>query len=160
MTSTIPVVARRTYCNSVATATAASPFVAAFDQARLSQVLTNLLSNALKFVSANGEIVVRIERLDDELRVAVRDTGIGIPTEMLVEIFDRFRQVNSGDARGAGLGLYISKRIVQAHGGRIWAESRIGDGSTFFFTLPVHQPSASSDPASFTFRERRRGPRS
>jgi signal transduction histidine kinase len=134
-------------------------WLAAFDPARLSQVLTNLLSNALKFVPADGEIVVRVERLHDELRISVRDTGIGIPSEMLVEIFDRFRQVKSGDGRGAGLGLYISKRIVQAHGGRIWAESRIGEGSTFFFTLPIHQPSAGSDPASSAFRERRRDPR-
>jgi signal transduction histidine kinase len=127
----------------------------AFDSARLSQVITNLLSNALKFVPTHGEVVVRVECLDDELCFAVRDTGIGVPEELLVEIFDRFRQVKRGDGRGVGLGLYISRRIVQAHGGRIWAESRIGKGSTFVFTLPVHHPSPDSDPAAPTFLERR-----
>ena len=133
---------------------------AAFDPARLSQVLTNLLSNALKFVSASGQVVVTFQRLDDDIRFEVRDTGIGIPAEMLVEIFDRFRQVKIADRRGVGLGLYISQRIVQAHGGRIWAESRLGEGSTFFFTLPVHHPSGNADPAAPTFTERRRSPRS
>jgi signal transduction histidine kinase len=128
----------------------------AFDSARLSQVLTNLLSNALKFVSSGGQVVVRVDRMNDELRFAVRDTGIGIPAEMLLPIFERFRQVKEGDGRGVGLGLYISKRIVHAHGGRIWAESRIGEESTFFFTLAVHQPSPNSDPGAPNFIERRR----
>jgi signal transduction histidine kinase len=104
-------------------------------------------------------VVVRVERLHDELRFAVRDTGIGVPPEMLGKIFERFRQVKGGDGRGVGLGLYIAKRIVQAHGGRIWAESRLGEGSTFFFTLPVHHPSPNSDPAAHNFRERRQQPR-
>ena len=134
--------------------------LAAYDSARISQVLTNLLSNALKFVSTGGQVVVRVDRMDDELRFAVRDTGIGVPAEMLVAIFERFRQVQGGDGRGVGLGLYISKLIVQAHGGRIWAESRIGEGSTFFFTLAVHHPSANSDPAAYNFKERRQHPRS
>jgi signal transduction histidine kinase len=133
--------------------------LAAFDPARLSQVLTNLLSNALKFVSTGGEVVVRVERMNGELVFAVRDTGTGVPEEMLVPIFERFRQVKDRDGRGVGLGLYISKCIVQAHGGRIWAESRIGEGSTFFFTLPVHHPSADSGPAAYNFKERRQQPR-
>jgi signal transduction histidine kinase len=133
--------------------------LAAFDPARILQVLTNLLGNALKFVRANGEISVRVERLDHDIRFAVSDTGVGIPTDMLEVIFGRFRQVTRGDRRGLGLGLYISKCIVQGHGGRIWAESRVGEGSTFFFTLPIYVPSEGSDVAASNFRERRRYPR-
>jgi len=104
--------------------------LAAMDPARILQVLTNLVGNAFKFTPANGRVVVRVERIDDEIRFAVSDTGVGIP--------ERFRQVNTNDRRGVGLGLYISKSIVQGHGGRIWAESGSGEGSTFCFTLPVH----------------------
>jgi signal transduction histidine kinase len=109
----------------------------AFDPARILQVLTNLLSNAIKFTQPNGKIVVRLERTADELRLSVSDTGIGIPADELEAIFDRFRQVATNDRRGVGLGLYISKCIMQGHGGRIWAESTVGEGSTFYFTLPI-----------------------
>ena len=112
--------------------------LAAFDSARILQVLTNLLSNAIKFTPAPGTIVVRVERLGDEIRFAVRDTGVGIATNKLEVVFVRFLQVTEHDRRGVGLGLYISKAIVQGHGGRIWADSKIGEGSTFCFTLPVH----------------------
>ena len=113
------------------------PSLAAFDSARILQVLTNLLSNAIKF-TAHGKIVVRVEPCGDEIRVAVSDTGVGIASEKLEAVFVRFLQVTENDRRGVGLGLYISKAIVQGHGGRIWAESTIGKGSTFSFTLPIH----------------------
>jgi signal transduction histidine kinase len=113
----------------------------AFDAARLLQVLTNLLSNAIKFTPSGGKVTVQAERIGDELRFAVRDTGEGIPKDMLEAIFERFLQVTKNDRRGVGLGLYISKCIVLGHGGRIWAESRIGEGSTFFFTLPIRAAS-------------------
>ncbi len=109
----------------------------AFDAARILQVLTNLLSNAIKFTPPGGKVTVQAERIGDELRFAVRDTGEGIPKDMLEAIFERFLQVAKHDRRGVGLGLYISRCIVSGHGGRIWAESRIGEGSTFFFTLPI-----------------------
>jgi signal transduction histidine kinase len=112
--------------------------LAAFDTARIFQVLINLLSNALKFTPGNGKVVVHVERIGDEICFAVSDTGAGIPTDKLDAVFDRFLQVTKNDRRGFGLGLYISKCIVQEHGGRIWAESRIGEGSTFRFTLPIH----------------------
>ncbi len=112
--------------------------LAAFDPARILQVLTNLLGNAIKFTPANGRVIVRMEPIDNELRFAISDTGVGIPTNRLEEVFERFLQVNASDRRGVGLGLYISKCIVQGHGGRIWAESGTGVGSTFCFTLPVH----------------------
>ncbi len=112
--------------------------LAAFDPARILQVLTNLLSNAIKFTPAKGKVVVRVEQIGNEIRFAVSDTGIGVPSDKLETVFERFLQVTTNDRRGVGLGLYISKCIVQGHGGRIWAESRVGEGSTFYFTLPVH----------------------
>jgi signal transduction histidine kinase len=112
--------------------------LAAFDSARILQVLTNLLSNAIKFTPAHGRIVVHVERVGDEIRFAVSDTGVGIATDKLEAVFVRFLQVTENDRRGVGLGLYISKAIVQGHGGRIWVDSKSGDGSTFCFTLPIH----------------------
>lgn len=112
--------------------------LADLDSARILQVVANLLGNALKFTARGGHVVVRTERVRDELRVSVHDTGIGIPADMLEAVFERFRQLKSDDRRGIGLGLYISRCIIQGHDGHIWAESREGEGSSFFFTLPVH----------------------
>ena len=114
-----------------------APVLAELDSARLLQVLANLVGNAIKFTPSGGSVVVHLERSAEELRFAVRDTGAGIPREHLDDVFERFRQVNRDDRRGVGLGLYISKCIVQGHGGRIWAESEAGAGSTFWFTLPL-----------------------
>lgn len=120
------------------TAEIASPLpIVSFDPARILQVLVNLLSNAIKFTPQDGKVVVRVERVDDELSFAVEDTGEGIPHAKLEAVFERFLQVIERDRRGVGLGLYISKCIVQGHGGRIWAESRPETGSTFRFTLPT-----------------------
>ena len=112
--------------------------LASFDPARILQVLTNILSNAIKFTPSKGTIVVRLERVNDELRFGISDTGVGIPADKCEAVFERYRQINTNDRRGIGLGLYISKCIVQGHGGKIWVESQLGEGSTFFFTLPVH----------------------
>lgn len=90
----------------------------AFDAARILQVLCNLLSNALKFTLAQGSIVVRLDHVDDDVVCCVSDTGEGIPEEKLQAVFDRFVQVKKNDRRGVGLGLFISKCIVQGHGGR------------------------------------------
>lgn len=122
---------------SLAAEIVSPPPLVAFDSARILQVLTNLLSNAVKFTPPDGRIVVRIERDDDEVRFAVEDTGAGIPEDKLDLIFSRFVQVAGNDRRGVGLGLYISKCIVQGHGGRIWAERRAGGGTTVSFTLPI-----------------------
>ncbi len=111
--------------------------IVSFDPPRILQVLVNLLSNAIKFTPPNGKVVVGVERIADELRFAVKDTGEGIPQEKLEAVFERFLQLAENDRRGVGLGLYISKCIVQGHGGRIWAESRPGEGSTFCFTVPI-----------------------
>ena len=108
-----------------------------FDPARVLQVLTNLLSNALKFTPAKGKILARVKRLDGQVQFTVTDTGRGIPADKLEAVFERYVQIESNDRRGVGLGLYISRCIVQGHGGRIWAESTVGKGSAFHFTLPL-----------------------
>jgi signal transduction histidine kinase len=108
-----------------------------FDAARILQVLCNLLSNALKFTPAHGAIVVRVEPVEDHVVWRVSDTGEGIPGDQLEAVFDRFVQLTKNDRRGVGLGLFISKCIVQGHGGRIWAEHRTGGGSIFCFSLPI-----------------------
>ena len=108
---------------------------AKFDPARIEQVLSNLLDNAVKFTPRGGSIRVRVRRSGPEYLVSVQDTGIGIPTDALTSIFERFEQLGT-DRTGFGLGLYISSWIVEAHGGRMWADSKPGSGSTFSFTLP------------------------
>lgn len=111
---------------------------AEFDPARILQVLVNLLSNAIKFTPAGGTVTLQVRRDDGELHFSVQDTGAGIPSNELLAVFERFHQVTKNDLRGVGLGLYISRCIVLEHGGRIWAESVVGLGSTFRFTLPAH----------------------
>jgi signal transduction histidine kinase len=107
------------------------------DPPRVQQVLSNLVGNAIKFTPAGGSIAVRAELAPDGVCLAVVDTGAGIPTEQLPHIFGRFWQGKRSDRRGVGLGLAIAKAIVEAHQGRIWVESQVGTGTTFYFTLPV-----------------------
>ena len=104
------------------------------------RVFANLVGNAIKFTPEGGTVTIQASRADCEIRCSVADTGNGISAEQLARVFDGFYQVNSGDRRGAGLGLAIAKGIVEAHGGRIWVESRLGAGSTFWFTLPQLAP--------------------
>jgi signal transduction histidine kinase len=109
-----------------------------FDHDRVLQVLANLLSNALKFTEKGGEVVLSVAPVGDEVRFSVSDTGIGVPADRAEIIFDRFQQGGRKDRRGLGLGLglYIAKSIVAAHGGSIWVEDRVRTGSTFHFTIP------------------------
>ncbi|MDQ6769365.1 MAG: PAS domain S-box protein [Gemmatimonadota bacterium] len=107
------------------------------DSARIQQVLSNLVGNAVKFTPRQGRITVTAEAVDGEVRFAVIDTGPGIPPEQVPHIFGRFWQAKPSDRRGIGLGLAIAKGIVEAHQGRIWVESHPGLGSTFYFTLPI-----------------------
>jgi two-component system sensor histidine kinase GlrK len=112
------------------------------DGERISQVLENLLGNALKFTPKKGAVKVCVSCKNgnnDFIEIAVSDTGKGILKENLKKIFDKFKRIDSGKetARGTGLGLSIAKYIIDAHGGKIWAQSKLGKGSTFFFTLPV-----------------------
>lgn len=113
-----------------------APLVASFDHDRIHQVFANLLANALKFTARGGRILLRGERAEDELHFCVSDTGAGIPASMLEAVFERYSQVSSLQGGGLGLGLHISKCIVEAHGGRIWVESEVGEGSSFHFTIP------------------------
>ena len=107
---------------------------AELDCDRISQVLANLVSNAIRFTASSGKISVHVEEVGSDVRFAVADTGIGIRPDQFAVVFERFRQLDR-DRRGLGLGLHISKCIVEAHGGRIWVESALGVGSTFYFTL-------------------------
>ena len=107
------------------------------DSARIQQVLSNLVGNAVKFTPRNGRISITAEHISGEVRFGVIDTGAGIPAEQLPHIFGRFWQASDTDRRGIGLGLAIAKGIVEAHHGKIWVESHVGLGSTFYFTLPT-----------------------
>jgi signal transduction histidine kinase len=110
------------------------------DQRKIKQVLLNLLSNAVKFTPEGGRVEVRAQRLGDHVEIAVTDTGIGIAPEHQEAVFEEFRQVGTDYAKkheGTGLGLTLSKRFVELHGGHIAVKSRLGEGSTFTFTLPV-----------------------
>lgn len=107
------------------------------DSQRLEQVLINLIHNAVKFTRPGGEVVLCVESIPGEVRFAVRDTGVGIPADEVSRIFERFYRVDkSRTGRGTGLGLSIAKHFVEAHRGKIWAESKEGQGSTFYFTIP------------------------
>jgi signal transduction histidine kinase len=111
------------------------------DERRIRQILFNLLSNAVKFTPAGGRVDVSAARVDGEIQLAVADTGPGIAPEDLDRIFEEFQQTDVGAKHheGTGLGLALSKRLVELHGGRIWVESEVGGGSRFVFTLPVTQ---------------------
>jgi CheY-like chemotaxis protein len=130
------------------------------DPDRIAQALTNLISNAIKFSPKGGRIWVAAERKENQMLFRVQDEGRGVPPDKLGMLFERFQQVDSSDARekgGTGLGLSISRSIVEQHKGRIWIESTVGQGSTFFFTLPLpqetqvpSQPEATAEAQSTT----------
>jgi signal transduction histidine kinase len=105
------------------------------DAGRVLQVLSNLVGNAVKFTPAGGHVTIRVEAVAGSVRFCVTDNGAGIPPEQLPKIFGSFWQADRSDRRGIGLGLAIAKGIVEAHGGRIWVESRVGEGTSFYFTL-------------------------
>ncbi len=115
------------------------PIFLVCDRVRISQVIANLLENALKFTPEGGKIFVEIESSDKEACVSVTDSGPGLSSENQTKIFGRFEQIHNKDRQGLGLGLYISRMLVQAHGGQIGVRSQLGQGSTFYFSLPVDQ---------------------
>jgi signal transduction histidine kinase len=109
------------------------------DEGRLRQVMVNLLGNAIKFSKDGGKITVKAEAEDGKVLVQVTDCGIGIPEASMEHLFERFYQGDGSITRaygGSGLGLYIAKQIIEAHGGRIWAESKPGKETTLFFIIP------------------------
>jgi signal transduction histidine kinase/CheY-like chemotaxis protein len=120
--------------------TETSPARVKADPRRLGQVFTNLISNAVKFTGEGGMIEVgSAQKSDGETTIWVKDSGVGIPAHELGDLFEKYRQTQSGKTskhKGTGLGLAICKMIVESHGGKIWAESREGQGATFFFSLP------------------------
>lgn len=107
------------------------------DDRRLTQVIWNLLGNAIKYTPKYGTIEVCVLNQNNELRIEVKDSGPGLAKEELTKVFDQFWQAQKTATLGAGLGLSIAKGIVQAHGGKIWVESDLGSGSTFIFTIPL-----------------------
>jgi signal transduction histidine kinase len=137
----VVMVRERASNNGVALATEIGPEVQVVsgDERRIRQILFNLLSNAVKFTPAGGRVDVSAARVDGEIQVAVADTGPGIAPEDVERIFEEFQQTDVGAAEreGTGLGLALSKRLVELHGGRIWVESQPGAGSRFVFTLPA-----------------------
>src|SRR3954467_3442347 len=118
------------------TSEVAGPLLATFDSPKTFEVIAHLIENAIRFTPAGGSIRVAAARLDLECVISVADTGVGIPEVKLATIFEPF-QDSSGDRGASGVGLYIPRWIVEAHGGRIWATSEVGVGSAFYFTLPL-----------------------
>jgi two-component system phosphate regulon sensor histidine kinase PhoR len=118
------------------------PDIAA-DRRRLAEVLQNLLDNAMQYTPAGGQITVSASADDSEVTFTVSDTGIGIPQADQPRIFERFYRVDVARSRevgGTGLGLAIAKHLVEVHGGRIWVESEVGQGSQFHFSVPIFDP--------------------
>ena len=111
------------------------------DERRIRQVVFNLLSNAVKFTPPGGHVTLACARVNGEVQVAVADTGPGIAAEDHERIFEEFQQtdVGVGQREGTGLGLTLSRRLVELHGGRIWVDSEPGQGSRFVFTIPQRQ---------------------
>lgn len=122
------------------------------DPGRITQVFVNLIGNAIKFIPKEGRITIEAKPRPEEnaVEITVADTGIGIPRENLQRIFDKFYQVSGGgsvsDLTGTGIGLSVSKELIELHGGRIWAESEKGEGTRFIFILPVKQREHDSKP--------------
>jgi two-component system phosphate regulon sensor histidine kinase PhoR len=119
-----------------------APLMVPMDAERIAQVIANLLSNALKYSPADCRVTLRARHEGGSALVSVRDEGAGIPPDAQEQLFERFYrvpgvQVQTGSGVGMGLGLYISREIVERHGGRIWVESAVGEGTTFFFSLPM-----------------------
>jgi len=113
------------------------------DRDKLDQILSNLISNAIKYSPEGGTITVSVQEGDEVLQFAVRDQGMGIPPEHIDKVFQRFHRVHSGDSQrvgGTGIGLFLTKSLVEAHGGQIQVESVLGSGATFSFTIPKVRP--------------------
>jgi signal transduction histidine kinase len=114
------------------------------DRDRILQVIANLVGNAIKFTAPGGEVALRAEPCGRDVLLSVRDTGPGIPEDQRARIFERYWQAKETAHKGTGLGLSIAKALVEVHGGRIWVESKVGEGSTFFFTLPAVEASSTA----------------
>jgi signal transduction histidine kinase len=132
---------------SLTSDTGDSPFYLHADESKLGIVLSNLIKNALQFTETGGHVTLKVQEDSGYIRVSVEDDGIGIPARDLPRVFERFFQVETHLTRrygGMGLGLSVAKSMIELHGGRIWAESEEGKGSTFTFLLPIGQPAYST----------------
>ena len=121
------------------------------DRRRLAEVLQNLLDNAIQYTMSRGKIVISAETRESEVVITVSDTGIGIPKADQPRIFERFYRVDvarSREAGGTGLGLSIAKHLVEVHGGRLWVDSELGQGSHFHFSIPTYEADRSARPAA------------
>jgi signal transduction histidine kinase len=116
------------------------------DAGQIQRVFSNLVGNAIKFTPEGGTITIGAALHGQDVHFSVSDTGPGIPPELLPHVFDRYWQARDGDRRGAGLGLAIARGIVEAHGGRIWAESGERGGARFFFSIPKLTPTPPPGP--------------
>jgi signal transduction histidine kinase len=114
------------------------------DPLRVSQIVGNILGNAIKFTPENGRVTMRATANGNHVAIGISDTGPGIPQRDLEHLFDNFWQAKRNDHRGVGLGLAIAKGVVEAHGGKIWCDSALGHGSTFSFTLPKASANATA----------------
>ena len=133
------------------------PIEAEVDEARFSQVLLNLLSNARKYSAKSAPITISLQQSGYETMIAIRDMGIGIPSEFLPHIFEQFYRIpgvepQNGERAGLGLGLYISRKIVERHGGRLEVQSIPGTGSTFTIVLPLYVDPAHTNTDALPFR--------
>lgn len=127
------------------------------DEDKFVQILTNLTNNAVKYSPNGGTITIRAKKLNGIIRMSVEDQGMGIPKEHLPKVFDRFHRVDNRDTRkvgGTGIGLYLVKHFVEAHGGKIWVESEVGKGSQFIFELPKCPPQFEAEQAELTAGDR------
>lgn len=122
-----------------------APMVTTFDSDRMLQVLSNLVSNAMKFTAPGGHITLGVARVDEGFDLTVEDDGLGIAPDQLDAIFERFAQASPRDRRGLGLGLYIARGVLEAHGGQLSVTSTPGAGSTFHATLPAADDEGSSN---------------
>ncbi|OFZ31741.1 MAG: hypothetical protein A2622_04005 [Bdellovibrionales bacterium RIFCSPHIGHO2_01_FULL_40_29] len=107
------------------------------DKNRVTQILSNLIGNALKFTPTGGSVTIKVRETKNEFTISVRDTGPGIPDDQKSRIFERYAQIGNKQRGGLGLGLYIAKTLVESHMGKLWVTSEPGSGSTFWFTLPI-----------------------
>ncbi|MFQ5506693.1 MAG: sensor histidine kinase, partial [Planctomycetota bacterium] len=116
------------------------------DRVRLAAVIDNLLSNALKYSEPGGRVLIYWEASETSVTTHIRDSGVGLPEEDMSELFTSFKPLSARPTAGepsTGLGLVIVKRMVELHGGRVWAKSKLGVGSTFSFSLPIAEPAVS-----------------
>src|SRR6185312_14121581 len=125
-----------------------APALVACERSLILRVLANLLGNAIKFSASGSSVTIGLERQSAQVLFSVADSGPGIPAEQAAHAFERYWQQEGSDRRGSGLGLYIAKGIVEAHGGRIWIESTPGQGTTVRFTLPVARAEAQTAAAA------------